>query len=124
MKGMSRTTGYSITDESKDEYAHIKQSIHDILTTLIGTRLCRRSYGSLVPEFIDQPCNDLTKLQIMNSASTGIITFEPRLKVNQITINGLASEEGKWTIGISGSFISGTGEEVFNEEYTLGSADV
>ena len=39
MKGMSRLTGYTITDDESQEYAHLKQSIHDILSTLIGTRL-------------------------------------------------------------------------------------
>jgi phage baseplate assembly protein W len=43
---------------------------HDLLTTLIGTRLCRRHYGSLVPDLIDHPCNDFTKLKIMNASAT------------------------------------------------------
>ena len=73
MKGMSRLTGYAITDDESQEYAHLKQSIHDILSTLIGTRLCRRNYGSLVPALIDQPGNDITRLKIMNASATAII---------------------------------------------------
>ena len=43
---------------------HIAQSITDILTTRIGTRVMRREYGSLLPELVDQPFNDLTRLQV------------------------------------------------------------
>ena len=69
MKGMHRSTGKAITDH--DSFPeHLYQSIHDILSTLIGTRLCRRNYGSLVPHLVDQPCNDFTRLQIMNASDS------------------------------------------------------
>lgn len=42
MTGMSRETGKAL-----DEAAHISQSIRDILTTPVGSRLMRRTYGSL-----------------------------------------------------------------------------
>ncbi|MEN1410054.1 GPW/gp25 family protein, partial [Pseudomonas aeruginosa] len=45
-----------------DRLAHIRQSIADILTTRIGTRVMRREYGSQLPELIDAPFNDTTRL--------------------------------------------------------------
>jgi phage baseplate assembly protein W len=41
-----------------DDLAHLRQSIADVLTTPIGSRVQRREYGSLLPELIDQPFND------------------------------------------------------------------
>ncbi|MBG4169896.1 GPW/gp25 family protein, partial [Pseudomonas aeruginosa] len=47
-----------------DRLAHIRQAIADILTTRIGTRVMRREYGSQLPELIDAPFNDTTRLQV------------------------------------------------------------
>ncbi|MNP17787.1 Lysozyme [compost metagenome] len=41
---------------------HIRQSVADILTTRIGTRVMRREYGSQLPDLIDQPFNAATRL--------------------------------------------------------------
>ncbi|MBD3768115.1 MAG: GPW/gp25 family protein [Gammaproteobacteria bacterium] len=34
---------------------HLRQSISDILTTRVGTRVMRRDYGSQLPELADNP---------------------------------------------------------------------
>lgn len=34
---------------------HLKQSVRDILTTPLASRVMRREYGSLVPDLIDEP---------------------------------------------------------------------
>lgn len=122
MKGMSRLTGYAITDDESQEYAHLKQSIHDILSTLIGTRLCRRFYGSLVPELIDQPCNELTQVKLMSAAATSLIRFEPRIKISQILVNQSAQTPGKWDFYIFGNQITASGEKPFNENFLIGAA--
>lgn len=79
MTGMSRTTGRRL-----DEVAHIRQSIADILTTPLGSRVMRRDYGSLLPELIDHPQNDATMLQLYAAAVTALITWEPRLRIRRI----------------------------------------
>ena len=43
---------------------HIRQSIADILFTRIGSRVQREEYGSLLPELIDQPLNEATRLRV------------------------------------------------------------
>ncbi|MGD7246543.1 GPW/gp25 family protein, partial [Ralstonia pseudosolanacearum] len=52
MTGMNSSTGRAIADRP-----HLAQSIGDILTTPIGSRVMRRDYGSEVPDLIDQPLN-------------------------------------------------------------------
>ena len=60
---MSRNTGLSLSSEADQ----IRQSIQDILTTPIGTRIMRREYGSLLPQLIDSPFNEITLLQLYAS---------------------------------------------------------
>lgn len=122
MKGMSRITGYAITDDESQEYAHLKQSIHDILSTLIGTRLCRRIYGSLIPHLIDQPANELTKVKLMSAAATSLIRFEPRIKISQIQVNQASDTPGKWDFYILGKQIVASGEQPFSENFLIGAA--
>ncbi|MCV6588938.1 MAG: hypothetical protein OIF57_07920 [Marinobacterium sp.] len=50
MQGMDSVTGKPLAD-----MAHIRQSITNILTTPIGTRVMRRDYGSVLPDLIDRP---------------------------------------------------------------------
>lgn len=54
---MDRYTGRRITGME-----HLKQSIADILTTPLGSRLERRTYGSLLLGLIDAPDNAATRL--------------------------------------------------------------
>ncbi len=78
--GMNILTGERITDVN-----HIRQSVSDILTTRIGTRIKRRTYGSLIPELIDQPNNDATRLRVMAATVMAIILWEPRIMVNKVS---------------------------------------
>ena len=48
MTGMDRETGKPLAGTP-----HLQQSLRDILSTLLGTRVGRREYGSLVPEMVD-----------------------------------------------------------------------
>lgn len=78
---MSRDTGRRL-----DEVDHIRQSIQDILTTPVGSRLMRRDYGSLLPELIDQPSNPANRLRLMAATVMAIIQWEPRVSVNNVDI--------------------------------------
>lgn len=79
--GMSRNDGTLLTNDE-----HLRQSIHDILTTPLGTRLMRREYGSLLPFLIDSPANDATRLRLMAATATALIRWEPRIKVSKVTL--------------------------------------
>jgi phage baseplate assembly protein W len=65
---------------------HLRQSIADILTTPIGSRLMRRDYGSLLFELIDQPHNGVTQLRLYAATATALLRWEPRLKLTQVNI--------------------------------------
>ena len=55
---MNHATGVAVDDAD-----HIRQSVRDILTTPLGSRLMRRDYGSEIFALIDQPQNDVIRLQ-------------------------------------------------------------
>lgn len=80
MAGMNRTTGRSTSG-----LEHIRQSIADILTTPIGSRVMRREYGSLLPELIDQPLTDATLLQAYAAIVMALLRWEPRIRIERIT---------------------------------------
>lgn len=83
MSGMQVNTGRQIDTE----FAHIKQSVSDILTTPINTRLMRRDYGSVLPELIDHPLNDKTILRLFAAIATAIIRWEPRIQIAGIAFS-------------------------------------
>lgn len=66
------------------EMAHLRQSIRDILTTPIGSRVMRREYGSLIPELIDQPLNDATRQRVMAATVKAIYRWEPRVRILRV----------------------------------------
>lgn len=80
-RGMNKSTGVALTDSE-----HISQSITDILTTPIGSRVMRREYGSEIFKLQDAPMNGATKLRIMAATVMAIINWEPRVKVTAMNI--------------------------------------
>lgn len=81
VKGMNRTTGKSLAEDS-----HILQSLKDIITTPIGSRVMRRDYGSLVPFLIDQPASPRLVMQIRAAVIHAIMKWEKRVKPTAIDI--------------------------------------
>lgn len=79
---MNRHTGEIIGEED-----HIVQSIVDILTTRIGTRVMRRDYGSLIPELIDQPQNPATRLRLYAASAMAIMQWEPRIALSKVRLD-------------------------------------
>lgn len=80
-RGMNKSTGLTVSDID-----HIRQSIADILTTPIGSRVMRREYGSEIFKLLDAPMNGATKLRIMAATVMAIINWEPRVKVIAMSI--------------------------------------
>lgn len=93
VKGMSRQSGQKI-----DQVSHILQSVRDILTTPIGSRVMRRDYGSLIPFLIDSPLNSYFAMQLRASVIHALMRWEKRVtpvRIELITDNqatqGIAS---------------------------------
>lgn len=83
MIGMSSTTGKSLSGSE-----HIAQSIGDILSTPVGTRLMRRDYGSLLFELIDQPSNASTMMLLRAAIADALRKWEPRIKLTRVSFAG------------------------------------
>lgn len=95
--GMNGNTGRPLTGVE-----HLAQSIRDILTTPIGTRVMRRDYGSRVPDLIDRPINQGLFAELRAAVADALARWEPRFTLSRIGV----SEVGPGHIGyrLEGSF--------------------
>ncbi len=96
---MNRATGAAIS-----ELSHISQSISDILTTRIGTRIMRREYGSLIPELVDHPFNDATRLRVYAAVVMALMRWEPRISLSSVQFIG-ANLQGQSVLEFEGSLV-------------------
>lgn len=82
--GMSRETGKQI-----ELTEHINQSLNDIFTTPIGSRIQRREYGSYLFELIDSAGNEAGKLRLLAALIDAASRWEPRvvLETADLSIN-------------------------------------
>jgi len=83
MKGMSRIQGVDLAGDD-----HLAQSIGDIITTPLGSRVMRRDYGSLLFDLVDRPLNGATRLLCIMAVAMAIARWEPRIDVRQILFDG------------------------------------
>lgn len=97
MMGLNRDTGATLDNEAD----HVRQSVADILTTPIGSRVMRRDYGSVIPELIDQPLNNKTILRLYAASAAALMRWEPRIKLASISFSVPA--EASAIIEISGT---------------------
>ena len=81
MPGMNRRTG-----DPRAGIDHVRQSIVDILTTRIGTRVMRRDYGSRLPELVDNPINDGLKVDLFAATAEAIDRWEPRVRLTKVAL--------------------------------------
>lgn len=94
--GMDRHSGRALTGTD-----HLRQSIIDILTTPIGTRLCQRDYGSQLPDLIDAPMNDAGVQALFAATASAIATWYPWLVLTQIAL-AVGDEPGSLTMTLTG----------------------
>ncbi len=62
-------------------------SVRDILTTPLASRVMRRDYGSMIPDLLDEPQNEVTRLQCMSAAVIALTMWESRIALNGINIS-------------------------------------
>ncbi|TLP67085.1 phage baseplate protein [Parasedimentitalea maritima] len=104
MIGLDASTGKQLSG-----MAHLRQSVRDILTTPIGTRVMRRDYGSRLYRLVDAPMNDATRLDMMAATYEALETWEPRLTVDQVSVEMPAP--GGVVVSIEGQYLP-TGQHV------------
>lgn len=83
--------------------AHLRQSIRDILTTPIGSRVMRRDYGSRLPRLIDAPINQSTIMDIYAATAEALAKWEPRFRLTQSQIETAAP--GAVTLTLTGIYL-------------------
>lgn len=107
------------TGKTISEIAHIKQSIINILTTPLGSRVMRRDYGSRVFERIDQPVNGNLISEIYSDVVEAISTWEPRFEVEKVTLQNI--DKGKIILDLEGSFVK-DGQKIVLENISITSS--
>ncbi|RJF81129.1 phage baseplate protein [Azospirillum cavernae] len=85
MQGMNAANGQPLSGLD-----HLRQSITDILTTRIGTRVMRRDYGSDLPALVDAPMNPGLSLDLYAATATALRRWEPRIRLLRVAIAAAA----------------------------------
>jgi phage baseplate assembly protein W len=98
MNGMHRHTGKAL-----DGSAHLRQSIGDILSTPIGTRVMRRDYGSRLFDLIDAPINTATASACASAVGDALAKWEPRFRHRQTTVTAIST--GRLSLVVHGVIV-------------------
>lgn len=95
--GMHAATGRALSG-----YAHLEQSIRDILSTPLGTRVMRRDYGSRLPDLMDAPMTPGLNVEIFAAVAEALGTWEPRFKLSRVEV--AEARPGRLTLNLSGAY--------------------
>ncbi len=98
VRGINASTGKEL-----EGLEHLKQSIVDILTTPVGSRVMRRNYGSRLFELLDKPVNRDFTLEIYAATAEALEKWEKRFKLEKVKITEV--KEGKVTISLNGIYL-------------------
>ena len=79
---------------------HLLQSVRDVLTTPIGTRVMRRAYGSRCPELLDQPSGPGWAARVRAAVLDALARWEPRLRVDRVAVS--ADADGRVEVAVEG----------------------
>ena len=99
MNGIDAATGKSL-----EGVAHLKQSIREILTTRIGTRVMRRDFGSNLPNLVDNPMGEALKTELFAATAEALVKWEPRFALDRVYLES-ASDAGKIIITVEGRIL-------------------
>ena len=105
MRGTDATTGKTLSGLD-----HLRQSIRDILTTPLGSRVMRREYGSRLFDLVDNPLNDATIIELFAATAEALLRWEPRIKVQRVRAR--STSEASISIDLEAIYLP-TGEPVF-----------
>lgn len=105
MRGVDARTGKPL-----EGLAHLRQSVRDILTTPLGSRVMRRDYGSRLFDLVDAPLNSQTVVDLYAATAEALQRWEPRLTVQRVEARTLAA--GSIEIDLTAIYTP-TGQPVF-----------
>lgn len=98
MNGMNRTTGHTLSGVD-----HLRQSIVDILTTPIGSRVMRRDYGSRLYDLVDAPVNRALLVEIYSAVAESLLRWEPRFELNRVQVESISP--GTIQLAVEGNYL-------------------
>lgn len=104
MPGMDAATGRPL-----EGIAHLRQSVRDVLTTRLGTRLGRRTYGSELLALTDRPLTPATLTDIYAATATALRDWEPRFDLASVRATSTAG--GQVVLELVGTYVP-TGEGI------------
>lgn len=96
--GIDRRTGRILAG-----WAHVVQSIEDILSTPVLTRVMRRLYGSDSPKLIDAPMNTSSLLALYVAIAEALEAWEPRYELKHVGYSA-ATADGAASIALTGIY--------------------
>lgn len=82
---------------------HLRQSITDILTTPLGSRVMRRDYGSRLYELVDAPMNGSTVMDLYAATAEALEAWEPRFRLTQVTL--ASADAGAVELDLTGQYL-------------------
>lgn len=98
MIGMNADTGKPLSG-----YEHLLQSVTDILTTPVGSRVMLRDYGSDIPKLIDANMNPQTFALIYAATAEALDKWEPRLSLTRVQVTSV-SHDGTCSLYLEGIY--------------------
>jgi len=98
MRGVDALTGKSLAGID-----HLRQSVRDILSTPIGSRVLRRDYGSQLFQLIDAPLNRSTVMDLYAATADALQRWEPRFRL--ASVKAQMSTPGVVVLDLSGTYL-------------------
>ena|ERR1035437_8937054 len=98
MLGTNAVTGTPLSN-----IAHLRQSIRDILTTPLGSRVMRPNYGSKLFSLVDAPMNSTNILALFSATAQALKRWEPRIKITRV--RGVSAEPGRLELVVEGLYL-------------------
>lgn len=98
MTGVDAATGRALGG-----IAHLRQSVRDILTTPVGSRVLLREYGSRLHELLDRPLDPALLASIQAEAASALARWEPRLRLDRVRAERV--DGGHATLSLEGALL-------------------
>ncbi len=95
--GMDNSTGRTLSGVT-----HLRQSITDILSTPLGSRVMRHDYGSGLFSLIDDPMGSPTTVAVYAAIAEALAKWEPRIRLHRIQHHSNA--QGRMVVSLWGEY--------------------
>ncbi|WP_461210413.1 GPW/gp25 family protein [Desulfocurvus sp. DL9XJH121] len=98
MLGMDSQSGAPLSG-----LAHVRQSVSDILSTPVGSRVMRRDYGSRLPDLLDAPVSPELVVEVYAETAAALARWEPRFKLSSVRL--AEAEAGHMVLDLTGEYL-------------------